>query len=157
MSIAQAALREVINPEDMDDDLSNTSFGSTGGEHRSRNVPGQETNKLLPDFLTVKVILRPSNLPREYRIITVVELKRNDDDQAKSEAQMLRYMMRIDQIAAPDNNFRGFLVMQDNVQVYGYSGYGANRMAEIVNEYNIFTPGNHFTTDLTDIAIAYWN
>jgi hypothetical protein len=111
----------------------------------------------LPDFLTVKVILRPSNLPREYRIITVVELKRNDDDQAKSEAQMLRYMMRIDQIAAPDNNFRGFLVMQDNVQVYGYSGYGANRMAEIVNEYNIFTPGNHFTTDLTDIAIAYWN
>jgi len=38
MSIAQAALREVINPEDMDDDLSNTSFGSTGGEHRPRNV-----------------------------------------------------------------------------------------------------------------------
>jgi len=38
MSIAQAALREVINPEDMDDDLSNTSLGSTGGEHRSRNV-----------------------------------------------------------------------------------------------------------------------
>ena len=38
MSIAQAALREVINPEDMDDDPANTSFGSTGGEHRSRNV-----------------------------------------------------------------------------------------------------------------------
>ena len=105
----------------------------------------------------MKVILRPSNLPREYRIITVVELKRNDDDQAKSEAQMLRYMMRIDQIAGPNNNFRGFLVMQDNVQVYGYSGYGTNRMAEIVDEYNIFTPGNRFTTDLTDIAIAYWN
>ena len=38
MNIAQAALREVVNPEDRDDDLSNISFGSTGGEHRSRNV-----------------------------------------------------------------------------------------------------------------------
>lgn len=105
----------------------------------------------------MKVVLRPSNLPREYRIITVVELKRNDDDQAKSEAQMLSYMMRINQIASPTNNFRGFLVMQDNIQVYGYSGYGAKRKAEIVNQYNIFAPGNHFTADLADIAIAYWN
>lgn len=38
MSIPQATLREVMNPEDMDDDLANVSFGSTGGEHRSRNV-----------------------------------------------------------------------------------------------------------------------
>lgn len=38
MNIAQSALREVVNPEDRDDDLSNISFGSTGGEHQSRKV-----------------------------------------------------------------------------------------------------------------------
>ena len=38
MNIAQAALREVVDPEDRNDDLSNISFGSTGGEHQSRNV-----------------------------------------------------------------------------------------------------------------------
>ena len=35
MNIAQATLREVVNPEHFD--LGNISFGSTGGEHRSRN------------------------------------------------------------------------------------------------------------------------
>jgi hypothetical protein len=38
MNISQATLREVVNPEDVDDDLGNISFGSTGGEHRSRDV-----------------------------------------------------------------------------------------------------------------------
>ena len=38
MSIPQATLCEVMNPEDMNDDLANVSFGSTGGEHRLRNV-----------------------------------------------------------------------------------------------------------------------
>ena len=38
MNIAQAALREVVDPENRDDDLGNISFGSTGGEHRSRKV-----------------------------------------------------------------------------------------------------------------------
>lgn len=38
MNIAQAALCEVVDPEDGDGDLSDISFGSTGGEHQSRNV-----------------------------------------------------------------------------------------------------------------------
>jgi hypothetical protein len=38
MNIAQATLREIVNPEDINDDLSNISFGSTGGVHRSRKV-----------------------------------------------------------------------------------------------------------------------
>ena len=38
MNIAQATLREVVSPEDIDDDLGNISFGSTGAEHQSRNV-----------------------------------------------------------------------------------------------------------------------
>lgn len=35
MNIAQAALREVVNP---DGDLSDVSFGSTGGTHQSRKA-----------------------------------------------------------------------------------------------------------------------
>lgn len=38
MTIPQATLREIMDPEDINDDLGNVSFGSTGGEHRSRNV-----------------------------------------------------------------------------------------------------------------------
>ncbi|KAF8958814.1 hypothetical protein BDZ97DRAFT_1923432 [Flammula alnicola] len=157
MNIAQAILREVVDPEDRDDDLSNISFGSTGGEHRSRNTPGQEKNKLLPDFLTVKVVLRPPRQPRDYRIVTVVELKRNDEDQTNAETQMVAYMVRVNEIAAPNNSFRGFLVMEDHVQVYGYTGYGPNRSVEMVDEYDMFAPGNPFTRDLADIATNYWN
>lgn len=70
---------------------------------------------------------------------------------------MIHYMKRINQISSPSNNFRGFLVMENKVQVYGYSGIGANRREEMVEEYNIFDAGNRFTKDLTDIAIAHWN
>jgi hypothetical protein len=38
MNIAQATLREVVDPLNIDDDFANISFGSTGGEHQSRDV-----------------------------------------------------------------------------------------------------------------------
>lgn len=68
---------------------------------------------------------------------------------------MHHYMDRINEIASSNNNFRGFLVMQDKVQVHTYTGHGIYRTSEIVYEYSMFAPGNQFTVDL--IAIRYWN
>lgn len=105
----------------------------------------------------MKVVPRPLHLPRDYRIITVLELKRDEDDQAKAEDQMSTYMERIHEICSPNNTFRGFLIMADVVQVYGYMGIGARRRAEIVDRYSMFAPGNQFTKDLVEIAINHWN
>lgn len=102
-------------------------------------------------------MLRQPHLPRDYRIVTVIELKRNDDDQAKASTQMYHYMRRIHQICAPGDSFKGFLVSQDRVEVYSYTGFGAHRTAEKVDEYSMFDPGNPWTRDLADIAIQYWN
>jgi hypothetical protein len=112
---------------------------------------------LLPDFLTVKVVLHPPHSPQDYRIITVVELKRNEDDRGKAEEQMIAYMDRIHEICNPNDSFQGFLIMEDIVEVYGYSGIGARRRTEIVNKYSMFAPGNPFTRDLVEIAIDHWN
>ena len=112
---------------------------------------------MLPDFLTVKVVPHLPHLPRDYRIVTVIELKRDEDDQAKSEQQMVAYMHRILTICHPNDSFRGFLLMKDSVQVYGYSGIGTRRHVEIVDQYNIFAVGNPFTRDLVEIAIRHWN
>ena len=111
----------------------------------------------MPDFLTVKVVLRQPHLPRDYRIITVIELKRDTDDQAKAATQMSQYMGRILQICSPGDSFKGFLVSQDTVEVYSYVGLGASRRAEKVDEYSMFDAGNPWTRDLADIAIQYWN
>jgi len=157
MNIAQATLREVMDPGDIDDVLSNILFGSTGGERQLRNVPGNETGKLLPDFLTVKVVLSQPNQPRDYRIITVIELKRDDVDLTRASTQMIHYLKRIHQICAPGDSFKGFLILEDKVEVYGYVGFGAARRVEKVDEYSMFRADNPWARDLADIAIQYWN
>ena len=48
MNIAQATLREVVDPEDRDDDLANISLEFTGGEYQSRNVRKYHRNYFLP-------------------------------------------------------------------------------------------------------------
>jgi hypothetical protein len=100
---------------------------------------------------------RRADLPRDYRIITVVELKRDGDDRAKAESQMADYMERIHQICAPGDSFKGFLVLKDTVIVYSYAGIGNRRSGSIVEEYSMFDPGNPWTRDLAGIAIRYWN
>jgi len=40
---------------------------------------GWETEKFVPDFLTVKVTLHPDTAgPRDHHIVAIVEVKRND-------------------------------------------------------------------------------
>lgn len=105
----------------------------------------------------MKVVLRQPDQPRDYRIITVIELKRDDESTAKAESQMTDYMIRINQLSAPPDSFKGFLVSQDTVRVFSYSGLGVDRTPAQVDMYSMFDPANPWTRDLADIAIQYWN
>lgn len=105
----------------------------------------------------MKVVLRPPHLPRDYRIVTVVELKRDDDEISKAVSQMHAYMKRINEISSPDNSFKGFLVLEDEVEIFSYVGHGANRRPLSLGTYSMFDAGNPWTRDLADIAIRYWN
>ena len=119
---------------------------------------GPEKGKLLPDFLTVKVVPHHPDQPRDYRIITVIELKREEDDRIGAELQMTNYMRRINRICSPDDSFKGFLVSYDRVAVYSYSGPRSdNRRIDMVDEYSMFDAGDPWTRDLADIAIRHWN
>ena len=70
---------------------------------------------------------------------------------------MVDYMERINEISSPGNNFKGFLVLEDEVEIYSYVGHGANRRPDRVDMYSMFDAGNPWTRDLADIAIRYWN
>ena len=105
----------------------------------------------------MKVELRPHQLPRDYRIVTIVELKRDNDDIVKAQSQMSDYMTRIDEICTPGNDFKGFLVMESQVLVFGYSGHGEYRRVEVVDSYSMFDAGNPWSWDLANIAVRSWN
>ena len=95
------------------------------------------------------------HLPKKKQISG--ELKRDDDDIAKARSQMIRFMTRINQICSPGNSFKGFLVMENEVLVFGYSGHGEYRRPEVVDSYSMFDEGNPWTRDLADIAVQFWN
>lgn len=157
MNIAQGTLREVLDPHSIEDDLTNISFGSTGGIHRARTVPGSEINKLFPDFLTVSVYPQLLGAHRDYRIVSVLELKRDDQSLTKSQEQMLQYMERILEVGNPSNNFRGFLLMGEFVEIYGSRGFAERRIPEYLGTFNIFDAADRFTNELAEIAVAHWN
>ncbi|KAF8233104.1 hypothetical protein L208DRAFT_1396291 [Tricholoma matsutake] len=56
MTIPQAIVRRAMGADEIDEDLGNISFGSTGALHESRDLLGAEAEKSFPDFVTVKVI-----------------------------------------------------------------------------------------------------
>ncbi|KAF8224074.1 hypothetical protein L208DRAFT_1381211 [Tricholoma matsutake] len=74
MTIPQGLLRKVLDPDNIDEYLADLSFGSTGGLHESRDLPGSEVHKFVPDFLTVKVTPHRSG-PRDHCIVAIVEVK----------------------------------------------------------------------------------
>ena len=51
-------------------------------------------------------------------------------------------MTRVDKICSPGNGFKGFLVLENEVQVFSYVGHGAYRRPEHVDSYSMFDAGN---------------
>jgi hypothetical protein len=106
----------------------------------------------------VKVVLHHPDQPRDYRIISVIELKRKNNNQIAGETQMVEYMERINEISAPPDSFKGFLVLQDTVKVFSYyTDFFGIRLPMEVGIYSMFDAANPWTRDLADIAIQYWN
>lgn len=120
-------------------------------------VAGIEHFKQFPDFVTVKVTPQPG-ICRDHYIICVVEVKRNDDTEAKAEEQMEAYMVQAANLPQRDQNLRGYLVMGNMVRTFWLQDNGEGvevRMAEQV--FSLSAPGDQFTRELCETSIRNWN
>ncbi|KAL0572237.1 hypothetical protein V5O48_009719 [Marasmius crinis-equi] len=151
----------------------NLSIGSLGGEHRSRNNHGRETNKKLPDFLVTKSFPRQLNEPRAQLFVALVEVKlslqaaqEDGPTDVESLDQVYDYLDVVAEYPHAENELNGFLVSPDRFlhvvressgtgfPTYRYypSSYRADREYGYV--FSLHTPLVRY---LGLIAIAKWN
>ncbi|KAG6823764.1 hypothetical protein H0H92_009111 [Tricholoma furcatifolium] len=156
MVIPQALLRRAIQAGDQD--AANTSFGSTA-EHESRNLPGVEHFKLIPDFEVVKVTPAPHvDMRRQHRIVCIIEVKKDDMTSTQAADQMADYMRQ----AEPHRRLEplvGYLVMGPHVLKFVLRRH-RNRPLVTYNHDEFFdmrNAGNVFTRDLCRIARGQWD
>ncbi|KAJ6553403.1 hypothetical protein B0H19DRAFT_1377918 [Mycena capillaripes] len=57
-----------------------SSQSSIGGEYRSRNVTGHETDIQYPDFMITKYFPMPLGSPRRKHVLTIIEIKVDSND-----------------------------------------------------------------------------
>jgi hypothetical protein len=120
-------------------------------------VAGIEHFKQFPDFVTVKVTPQPG-IDRNHHIVCVVEVKRNNDTEAKAEEQMEAYMEQAANLPQRDESLRGYLVMGNMVRTFWLQDDGEGvevRMAE--QAFATSAPGDQFTRELCEISIRNWN
>lgn len=163
MIIPQAIIRRAITDEnEMDEDLGNLSFGSTGAYHESREMPGTEVEKAYPDFLPVKVSLVPGPI-REHRALCIVEVKGPREPILRGHRQMLSYMDTLADHPRREQNLLGFLVTGSWVRTYQLRRAADNTWVtqyNIDDDYDLLGPnprGDPFTSTLCDIARRNWN
>ncbi|KAJ6520851.1 hypothetical protein B0H19DRAFT_1204461 [Mycena capillaripes] len=100
-----------------------SSQSSIGGEYRSRNVTGHETDIQYPDFMITKCFPMPLGSPRRKHVLTIIEIKVNSNDVeafntpargtvAGAQTQLERYVTRIakTQGISSENPFVAYLV-----------------------------------------------
>lgn len=156
MTIPQAILRRAMEAEEVDEYLANVSFGSTGALHESRDLPGVEAGKLVPDFLTVKVSPQMGGV-RDHYIVCIVEIKRNDVTEGKAKIQMKEYLLQAAAHPSRDENLRGYLVMANIVIPFRVEVH-RNRVIVVEGApFDMFATGDRFTRELCGIAIRHWN
>ena len=138
MIIPQALVRRAItDPDDVDEDLGNVSFGSTGAIHEARTMgefflmyyqglftyssitfsDGREIEKKFPDFMPVKVTLHGGPI-REHRVLCVVEVERNGEPSGRGHYQMVDYMEHLIDHSLREENLLGFLIIGIIVKKY---------------------------------------
>jgi len=157
MTIPQALLRRSIPEGEADE--GDISIGSIGGLHESRNLEGNEIEKMFPDFLTVKVRPTLANLPRLHTAVCIVEVKRDDLTARQAEKQLTLYMERVSTQRFVSDDFRGYLVMGKKVIVYGRDpnpGVGEPGYYRH-GEFSMLDDNDPFTRDLSQISVNNWN
>lgn len=97
--------------------------------------------------------MKATESPRDDTIITIIEVKKDDELLYESEAQIMRYM----RYAAPKQRspeLKCFLVCGSITQVWILRGPGHKANPEKVEEYP--TDSIHFFMDLHNIAGRHW-
>jgi hypothetical protein len=116
-------------------------------------VAGVEHFKQFPDFVTVKVIPQPG-IDHDHHIVCVVEVKWNNDTEAKAEEQMKAYMEQVASLPQREESLWGYLVMGNMVRTFWLEDDGEGvevRMAE--QAFAMSAPGDQFTHELCEILI----
>ena len=118
---------------------------------------GQETEKYVPDFVTVKVIPQLGDL-REHYIVCVVEVKRDDLSIGEARGQMSKYMAHVAPHHSREKNLRCYLVMANQVIPFWLEMIAGVGWEVVQGEtFDMFAPGDRFTRELCEIARRNWN
>jgi len=128
------------------DVTTDSNRGYVSSKEKGREKAG---NLGYADFIGVKA----TESPRDDTIITIIEVKKDDEELHESEAQIFRYM----QFAAPKQRapeLKCFLVCGLATQVWMLQTPGHNARAVKVEEYATTSP--QFTADLHAIAGKFW-
>ncbi|KAM6489566.1 hypothetical protein JOM56_014985, partial [Amanita muscaria] len=156
MTIPQAIIRRAMGADEVDEDLGNISFGSTGALHESRELPDMEAEKCFPDFVTVRVAPQPGGL-RQHFVVCVVEVKRDHDTMSEAHIQIMKYMNQLAEHPLREENLSGFLVMGRWVTVYTLVRSGTKVEPVRGDTFDMFAHGDRFTSELAQIAVRNWN
>ena len=117
-----------------------------------------EAYKRFPDFLAVKVKSQPLNSPRHHYVVSVIEIKRDEDTEAEADDQMVGYMQALINSPLRERNLRGFLVMGRKVKVFELkTPHRGDTTPQRIAEFDLFDDGDPFLSQLCQIAVANWN
>jgi hypothetical protein len=121
-------------------------------------VAGAERFKQFPDFVTVKVTPQPG-IECNHHIVCVVEVKRDNDTEAKAAEQMRNYMRQAANLPQREENLRGYLVMGNMVRIFWLQAQGEGVPVVMAAEqaFAMSAPGDRFTRELCEISIRSWN
>ena len=93
--------------------------------------------------------------PRDHCIVTLVEVKRNDEvSESQAVQQALSYLERAWQQPSHDEELRGYLVMGRLVHPIRMSNRGR---AVSDPPFDMFAAGDRFTRELCECAVRNWN
>jgi hypothetical protein len=93
-------------------------------------------------------------------VVCMVEVKRDDLSFEQSEDQMTEYMERVYEHGSFSDDFRGYLVMGQDVVIYGRDANAAdpgNPIFYNIGGFSMLDDNDPFTRELSQISVSNWN
>ena len=92
-------------------------------------------------------------------MVCMVEVKRDDDTVRQAETQMYGYMGRVFEHGSLSDDFCGYLVKGQEVEVYGRNPNGAPGIPAVgvLGRFSMLDDNDPFTRELSQISVNNWN
>ncbi|KAF9022332.1 hypothetical protein BDZ89DRAFT_1070727 [Hymenopellis radicata] len=152
---------QATDSSDDGNQVADTSLGSFGAFHASRNRNGPEKGKKYIDFTVSKVSPTSITVP-EQELLTFVEVKRELLSNWANEKQMRAYMLLVASQPRRAPNFRAFMVSVRSHEIVEYY-FTPNGAVSWTGATDFFLPGTQrehgdiLTEKLANIASRFWN